>query len=94
MEITCVLTYIFVIKFYTCHGRLQHHLQNYSVVEKSVFHKLVKGDTILRHSANAFAVLHQPIEVIDDLGCQVMVVLFGGTSTDSIARILLSASEW
>jgi len=65
----------------------------YSVLEKSVFHKLFKGDTILRYSANAFAVLHQPTEVIDDLGCQVIAVLFGEKSTDSSAKTLLSASE-
>ena len=45
------------------------------VGKESAFHKLVKGDTILQYSANAFSVPHQPTEVID-LGCQVMAVLF------------------
>ena len=54
----------------------------FDVGKTSAFHELVKGDTILRYSANVLAVLHQPTEVIDDLGCQVMmVVLFSGKST-------------
>jgi len=57
----------------------------FGVGKKSAFHKLVKEDTILRYSANTFATLHQPREVIDDLGCQVMAVVLGGKSTESLA---------
>src|SRR6218665_2854133 len=59
----------------------------FGVGKRSAFHKLLKGDTILRNSANAFTVPQQPTEVIDDLGCQVIDVLFGGKSTDSLAKM-------
>ena len=59
----------------------------FGVGKRSAFHKLLKGDTILRNSANAFTVPQQPTEVIDDLGCQVMAVLFGGKSTDALAKM-------
>src|SRR6218665_2310349 len=59
----------------------------FGVGKRSAFHKLLKGDTILRNSANAFTVPQQPTEVIDDLGCLVMAVLFGGKSTDSLTKM-------
>src|SRR6218665_524336 len=60
----------------------------FGVGKKSAFHKLLKGDTILRNSANAFTVPQQSTEVTDDdLGCQVMAVLFGGKSIDSLAKM-------
>jgi len=59
----------------------------FSVGKRNAFHKLVKGDTVLRSCANAFTVINQPTEVIDSLGFQAMAVLFGGKCTDSLAKM-------
>ena len=79
--------HVFSIVFHTCHDRLRHHFPNIRCWTKSAFHMLVKGDTILLYSVNAFTVPHLPTQVIDDLGCQVMAVLFIGQSTDSLAEM-------
>ena len=57
----------------------------FTVGKNAVFQKLVKGDPILQDCAGAFTVRKQTTDVIDDLGCQAMVILFGGKSTDSLA---------
>ena len=59
----------------------------FGVGKKTAFQKLVKGDPVLRSCANAFTIPNQTTEVIDDLGCQVMAVLFGGQCTDSLATM-------
>ena len=50
----------------------------FGVGKKTAFHKLVNGDPVLRAFGNAFTVPNQTTDVIDDLGCQAMAVLFGG----------------
>ncbi len=57
----------------------------FTVGKKAAFQKLVKGDPVLQVCAGAFTVPNQTTDVIDDLGCQAMVILFGGRSTDSLA---------
>ena len=59
----------------------------FGVGKKTAVQKLVKGDPILRSCANAFTIPNQTTEMIDDLGCQVMAVLFGGKCTDSLATM-------
>ena len=59
----------------------------FGIGKKTVFHKFVKGDTVLRSCANAFITPNQTTDIIDNLGCQVMAVLFGGKSTDSLTRV-------
>lgn len=60
----------------------------FGVDKKNAFQKLVKGDTILRSRANAFAIPNQTTEVIDDLGSQLMTVLLAGNCTDSLAKVV------
>ncbi|KAK4298605.1 hypothetical protein Pmani_008001 [Petrolisthes manimaculis] len=57
----------------------------FSVGKKAAFQKLVKGDSVLQLCAGAFTIPNQTADVIDDLGCQAMVILFGSKSTDSLA---------
>ena len=57
------------------------------VDKKTAFQKLAKGDPVLRPCAIAFTIPNQRTEVIDNLGCQAMAVLFGGKGTDSIATL-------
>jgi hypothetical protein len=57
------------------------------VLGKRVFQKLMKGGSVVKSYANAFTVPHQTTELIDELGCQVMAVLFGGKCTDSLAAL-------
>ena len=59
----------------------------FSVGKKSVFQKLMKGDPVVKSCANAFTVPHQTTEVMDELECQVMAVIFGGKCTDSLAAL-------
>jgi len=79
---------MFTVVIYPCHNRLRHHFSDIlGVGKKNANHKLVKRDTVLRSCANAFTVPNQPTAVIDNLGCQVMVVLFGVKCTDPLAKI-------
>ncbi|KAJ8340574.1 hypothetical protein SKAU_G00352070 [Synaphobranchus kaupii] len=59
----------------------------FGIGKKTAFQKFVKGDPVLQSFANAFTVPNQTPEVIDDLGSQVMAVLFGGKCTDSLATM-------
>ena len=59
----------------------------FGVGKKTAFQYLAKGDPLLRSCAIAFTIPSQRTEVIDNLGCQVMAVLFGGNGTDSLATM-------
>ena len=59
----------------------------FGVGKKTAFQKLSKGDRLIRSCAIAFTIPNQTTEVIDNLGCQVMAVLFGGKGTDSLATM-------
>ena len=59
----------------------------FGVGKKTAFQKLAKGDPVLRSCAIAFTIPNQRTEVIDNLGCQAMAVLFGGNDTDSLATM-------
>ena len=61
--------------------------QIFRVDKKTAFQKLAKGDPLIRSCAIAFTIPNQTKEVIDNLGCQVMAVLFGGKGTDSLATM-------
>ena len=50
----------------------------FGVGKKTAFQYLAKGDPVLRSCAIAFTIPNQRTEVIDNLGCQAMAVLFGG----------------
>ena len=59
----------------------------FGIGKKTAFQKLAKGDPLIRSCAIAFTIPNQTTEVIDNLGCQVMAVLFGGKGTDSLATM-------
>ena len=59
----------------------------FGVGKKTAIQKLAKGDPLIRSCAIAFTIPNQTTEVIDNLGCQVMAVLFGGNGTDSLATM-------
>ena len=59
----------------------------FGVGKKTAFHKLAKGDPLIQSCAIAFTIQNQTTEVIDNLRCHVMAVLFGGKGTDSLATI-------
>ena len=59
----------------------------FGVGKKTAFQKLAKGDHLIRSCAIAFTIPNQTTEVIDNLGCQVMAVLYGGNGTDSFATM-------
>ena len=59
----------------------------FGVGKKTAFQKLAKGDPLIRSCDIAFTIPNQTTEVIDNLGCQVMAVLFGGKSTDALATM-------
>ena len=59
----------------------------FGVGKKTAFQKLAKGDPPIRSCAIAFTIPNQTTEVIDNLGCQVMAVLFDGKGTDSLATM-------
>ena len=59
----------------------------FGVGKKTAFQYLAKGDPVLRSCAIAFTIPNQKTEVIDNLGCQAMAVLFGGNGTDSLATM-------
>ena len=55
--------------------------------KKSVFQRLVKGDSIIQTAANSFLLPNHVKHKISDLGRQVMTVIFGGNVTDSLASL-------
>lgn len=59
----------------------------FGVGKKTAFLKFAKGDAVLRSCASSFITQNQTTDIIDDLGCQVMAVLFGGKSNDSLAEL-------
>jgi len=59
-------------------------LLGFSVLAKSAFQKLVKGDLVLQSCANAFTIPNQTTQIIEGLGCLVMSFLFCGKHADSI----------
>ena len=59
----------------------------FGVGKKTAFQKLAKGYPLIRSCAIAFTIPNQTTEVIDNLGCQVMAVLFGCKGTDSLATM-------
>ena len=59
----------------------------YGVGKKTAFQKLVKRDPVLLSCAQAFITPNQTTEVIGDLGCQVMAIIFGGKCTDSLTTM-------
>ena len=59
----------------------------FGVGKKTAFHYLAKGDPVLRSCVIAFTIPNQTTELIDNLGCQAMAVLFGGNGTDSLATM-------
>ncbi|KAL2082773.1 hypothetical protein ACEWY4_022591 [Coilia grayii] len=59
----------------------------FGVGKKIALQKLLQGDPFLQSCANAFIIPNQTAEVIDELGCQGMAVLFGGKHTDSLATL-------
>ena len=59
----------------------------FGVGKKTAFQYLAKGDPCLRYCVIAFTIPNQTTEVIDNLGCKAMAVLFGGKGTDSLATM-------
>lgn len=59
----------------------------YGVSKKTIFQKILKGNPVLWSCAKTFSTPNQTTKVIDELGCKVMPVLYGGTCTDSLAKM-------
>ena len=59
----------------------------FGVGKKPAFQKLVKGHPDLKLCAKAFTTENQSTDVIEDLGCKAMVILFGGKITDSLVSL-------
>ena len=59
----------------------------FGVGKETAFQKPTKGDPLIRSCAIAFTIPNQTTEVIDNLGRQVMAVLFGCKGTDSLATM-------
>ena len=59
----------------------------FGVGKKSVFQKLVKGESTIQTCANGFLLPNQAKNVIEDLGKKVIPVMFGGKNTDSLASL-------
>ena len=56
----------------------------FGVGKKTAFQYLAKGEPVLRSCVIAFTIPNHTTELIDNLGCQAMAVLFGGNGTDSL----------
>lgn len=59
----------------------------FSVSKKSVFQKLVNGESTMKTCSDAFLLPDQTNSVIEDLGSKAMAVMFGGKSIDSLASL-------
>lgn len=59
----------------------------FGVGKGTAFQRFLKGDPVLQSCSNAFTVPNQTTEVIDELGCQVMAILFGGKYTTPLATL-------
>ena len=59
----------------------------FGVGKKTYFQKLGRGDPLIRSCAIAITIPNQTTELIDNLGCQAMAVLFGGNGTYSLATM-------
>ena len=59
----------------------------FGVDKKTAFQYLAKGEPVLRSCVIAFTIPNHTTELIDNLGCQAMAVLFGGNGTDSLATM-------
>ncbi|KAK3880672.1 hypothetical protein Pcinc_014830 [Petrolisthes cinctipes] len=59
----------------------------FSVGKRSVFQKLVNGDSTIKTCANALLLPNLPNSVIEELRSKAMAVMFGGKSIDSLASL-------
>ena len=59
----------------------------FGVGKKTAFQKLAIGDPLIGSCAIAFTTPNQTTDVIDNLECQAIAVLFGGKGTDSLATM-------
>lgn len=59
----------------------------HGIGKKTIFHKLLKGDSSLRCCASTFIVPGQSKKVIEDFGITAMKCMFGGNSEESLASI-------
>ena len=62
----------------------------FGIGKKSAFHKLVRGDPIIKSCASAFICPNKTNDDISELGKELMVDLFGGKSTDTLVNIAAS----
>ncbi len=59
----------------------------FGIGKKAAFQKLVKGDPTMESCATAFLLPSQSKNVIQDLGSKAMIVVYGGSSTESLASL-------
>ena len=59
----------------------------FGIGKKTAFQMFMKGDPVLRYFVNAFTLPNKPKEEVDYLRSQVMSVVFGGRSTDSLTTL-------
>ncbi len=69
------------------HTQAVNQLQGFLALEKVSFHKLVKGDPIIKSCASAFICPNKTNDDISELGKELMVDIFGGKSTDTLTSL-------
>lgn len=62
----------------------------FGVGKKSVFQKVIKGDSVLRNCSRVFCAPNAEQVDIENAGCKAMVSLFNGTISDSLASLRYS----
>ena len=61
--------------------------QIFGVGKKTIFHRVIKGNTLLRECSEIFCTAGKDLHSIEDHGCRLMVSLFNGTQSDSLESL-------
>ena len=61
--------------------------QIFGVGKKTIFHRAIKGNPLLRECSEIFCTAGKDLHSIEDHGCRLMVSLFNGTQSDSLESL-------
>lgn len=59
----------------------------FGVGKKSVFHKVIKGDSVLRTCSRTFCAQNSDQVAVESAGCKAMVALFNGGTSESLESL-------
>ena len=59
----------------------------FGVGKKSIFHRVIKGNPLLRECSKIFCTPGKDLQSTEDHGCRLMVSLFNGTQSDSLESL-------